>query len=66
MFPNGVAILSRGALSSGATQGFIVPLEEVCVIRKGNEFGFNHKIMIKVQESPPSIIVTRNLWSARV
>jgi hypothetical protein len=29
-------------------------------------FGFNHKIMINVQESPPSIMVTRNLWSARV
>jgi hypothetical protein len=28
--------------------------------------GFIHKIMIKVQESPPSIMVTRNLWSARV
>jgi len=27
---------------------------------------FNHKIMIKVQESPPSIMVTRNLWSAIV
>jgi hypothetical protein len=24
-------------------------------------FGFNHKIMIKVQESLPSIMVTRNL-----
>jgi hypothetical protein len=66
VFPNGVAILSRGALTSGATQGFIVPLEEVYVISKGNEFGFNHKIMIKVQESSPSIMVTRNLWSARV
>ena len=32
----------------------------------GRFFGFNHKIMIKVQESPPSIMVTRNLWSARV
>ena len=32
----------------------------------GRFFGFNHKIMIKVQKSPPSITVTRNLWSARV
>jgi hypothetical protein len=32
----------------------------------GRFFGFNHKIMIKVQESPPNIMVTRNLWSARV
>jgi hypothetical protein len=28
--------------------------------------GFNHKIMIKIQESSPSIMVIRNLWSARV
>ena len=32
----------------------------------GRVFGFNHKIMIIVQESPPSIMVARNLWSARV
>jgi len=32
----------------------------------GRFFGFNHKIMIKVQESPPSIMVTKNLWFARV
>jgi hypothetical protein len=32
----------------------------------GRFLGFNHKIMIKVQESPPSIMVTRNLWSARI
>jgi len=48
----------------GATRSFIVPLEEVCVIGKGNEFG--HKIMIKVKKSLPSIMVTRNLWSTRV
>jgi hypothetical protein len=30
----------------------------------GKVFGFNHKIMINVQESLPSIMVTRNLWSA--
>jgi hypothetical protein len=29
-------------------------------------FEFNHKIMIKVQESPPNIMVSKNLWSARV
>jgi len=43
-----------------------MPLEEVCVIGKGNEFEFNHKIMIKVQKSLPNIMVTRNLWSTRV
>jgi len=40
-----------------------VPLDEVWCWKI---FGFNHKIMINVQESPPSIMVTRNLWSARV
>jgi hypothetical protein len=34
---------------------------ECCV---GNGFGFNHKIMINIQESSPSIMVTRKLWSA--
>jgi len=29
-------------------------------------FGFNHKIIIKDQESLPSIMVNRNLWFARV
>jgi len=29
----------------------------------GRVFGFNHKIIIKVYESSPSIMVTRNLWS---
>jgi hypothetical protein len=48
------------------TTGFIVPPEGVCVIGKENEFGFNHKIMIKVQESPSIIMVTRNLWFVRV
>jgi hypothetical protein len=33
---------------------------------KGNGFGFNHEIIIKVQESPPSIMVTINIRSARV
>jgi hypothetical protein len=37
----------------------------VCVLL-GRVFGFNHKIMIKVQESPPSIMDIRNLWSVRV
>jgi hypothetical protein len=33
----------------------------------GHEFfRFNHKIIIKVKESPPSIMVTGNIWSARV
>lgn len=34
------------------------------VVEKGNEFGFNHKITIEVQESLPNIMVTRNLRSA--
>ena len=32
----------------------------------GRFSGFHHKIMIKIQESSPSIMVIRNLWSARV
>jgi hypothetical protein len=36
------------------------------VVGKRNGFGFNHKIMIKVQELQPSIMITWNLWSARV
>jgi hypothetical protein len=32
----------------------------------GRVFKFNHKIMIKIQESPPNTMVTRNLWSVRV
>ena len=42
-----------------------VPPDEGCCVL-GRVYGFNHKIMIKVQKSPPSIMVTRNLWSARV
>jgi hypothetical protein len=42
-----------------------VPPEEVCgYCWEEKCFRFNHKIMMKVQESPPSIMVTRNLWSA--
>jgi hypothetical protein len=43
-----------------------VPPGVRCVVCWEGFFGFNHKIMIKVQESPPSIMVTKNLWSARV
>jgi hypothetical protein len=42
-----------------------VPPDEGCCVL-GRFFVFNYKIMIKVQESPPSIMVTRNLWFARV
>jgi hypothetical protein len=38
-------------------------LHEKCVVGKENVSGL---IMIKVKESPPSIMVTRNLWRARV
>jgi hypothetical protein len=41
-------------------------LQRKYIVGKGNEFGFNHKIMIKIKESPPNIMVTRNLWFARV
>jgi len=37
----------------------------VCVLL-GKDFGFNHKIIIKVQESSPSIMITKNLLSMRV
>jgi hypothetical protein len=37
----------------------VPPDEGCCVLGRFSEF--NHKIMIKVQESPPSIMVTRNL-----
>jgi hypothetical protein len=40
------------------TEAFIMPMMRYCV-RKA--FGFNHKIMINVQESPPTIMITRNL-----
>ena len=39
---------------------FFVPLERYCHW-EGKGFGFNHKIIIKVHESPLSIMVTRNL-----
>ena len=38
-------------------------LYEKCVVGKENVSGL---IMIKVKESPPSIMITRNLWRARV
>ena len=57
--------LSQGAAMSRQQQGFIVPPEEVRVLL-GRVFGFNHKIIIKIQKSPPSIMVTKNLWSMRV
>jgi hypothetical protein len=52
-------------MSSGDSGGFRrTSYVRCCVL--GRFFVFNHKIMIKVQESPPSIMVTRNLWSGRV
>jgi hypothetical protein len=56
--------LSRGCHDVRATVRFILPLEEMCVV--GKVFRFNHKIMIKVQESPPCVMVDKNLWSTRV
>jgi hypothetical protein len=56
--------LSRGCHDVGAMTRFIVSPEEMCVVWK--LFGFYHKIMIKVQELPPYIMVVRNLWFARV
>jgi hypothetical protein len=54
-------------MSFGDAEALVVPPEKVlCCVGKRKGFGFNHKIMINVQESPPSIIVTRNLWSTRV
>jgi len=41
----------------GDDEVFVVPLDEVCVYWE-EFFEFNHKIMIKVRESPHSIIVT--------
>jgi hypothetical protein len=41
----------------GDDEVFVVPLDEVCVYWE-EFFEFNHKIMIKVWESPHSIIVT--------
>jgi len=56
---------ASAAMSSGDDKGFLSCLlgEVLCV---GKGFGFNHKIMINVQELSPSIKVTRNIWSARV
>jgi hypothetical protein len=54
-----------GAATSSMMMIFIVCHDEVCVLL-GRVFGFNHKIMIKVQELPSSIMDIRNLWSVRV
>ena len=55
----------RGATSFGDDGGSCrASCVKCCVL--GRVFGFNHKIMINVQESPPRIMVSRNLWSARV
>jgi hypothetical protein len=40
----------------GDDEVFVVPLDEVCVYWE-EFFRFNYKIMINVQESPPSIMV---------
>ena len=45
-------------------EALVVPL--VWCVVFGKVFRFNHKIMINIRESPPSIMVTRNLRSARV
>jgi hypothetical protein len=58
--------LSRGARRRLATAEALVVPPGVRCCALGRFFGFNHKIMIKVQESPPSIMVTRNLWFVRV
>ena len=65
IYGDGSKTLCRGATSSGDGRGFRrASCVRCCVL--GRVFVFNHKIMIKVQELPPSIMVTRNLWSARV
>ena len=56
----------RGATSSGDGGGSCHASSVRCVVCWEGSCRFNHKIMIKVQESPPSIMVTRNLWSVRV
>jgi len=56
---------SAGAMSSGDGGGSCHASCVRCGVL-GRFFGFNYKIMIKVQDSPPSIMVTSNLWSARV
>jgi hypothetical protein len=63
-----VAILSRGgsvAMSSGDGGGSCYASCVRCGVL-GRVFRFNHKIMINVQKTSPSIMVARNLWSARV
>jgi hypothetical protein len=42
-----------------------VPFDEVLLLGK-KDLWFNHKIMIKVQELLPNIMVTRNLLSMKV
>ena len=56
---SGVVILSRGDVVWRRRRLLSCLLCEVLCVEKG--FGFNYKIMIKVQDSPPSIMVTRNL-----
>jgi hypothetical protein len=60
-----VVFVARVATSSGDGGGFCRSFYVRCGVL-GRFFGFNHKIIIKVQKSPPSIMVTMNLWSARV
>ena len=47
--------LSRGRRRAGE----LLCLLRGIVVGKKKSFGFNHKIMIKIQKSPPSIKVTR-------
>jgi hypothetical protein len=62
---NGMLWRSADATSFGDGRGFCrASCVRCCVLEIG--FGFNHKIIINVQESSPSIMVTRNLWSGRV
>jgi hypothetical protein len=58
VFPSGVVILSRVRCRAGALK---VCLLRGFVVWKGNGYRFNYKITIKVQESPSTIMVTRNL-----
>ena len=46
--------ICRGATLNGALKCLLRG-----VIGKWKSFGFNHKIMIKIQELPPNIMVTR-------
>jgi hypothetical protein len=50
---------ARAATSLGDDGGSCLASCVRCCI--GKVFGFNHKIMINIQESSPSIMVTRNL-----